>query len=268
MSNIIRNHSQAPSLISEKKIIGTKKIETKKLDFIERAVDSQQQRRSLREDIEHLDAQAKLLKDQLEIQKQEAQQTIEQWWVEKREEAELEAKRLAEESALQGFQAGYDKGLATIEEQFRQKRQEMNSLIETAYSEKAQIIQQSEPFLLSLSVKIAEKVIKQELKQNEDQLLNIIKQALRQVEEAEDVMLQVALEDYPLVLPFMEELRIYVKADSELKLVPTASLTIGGCMIQTASGSYDATVDSQLEEIRRQMLAYCEEKINDEPMGR
>ena len=141
----------------------------------------------------------------------------------------------------------------------------MQLLIETAYQEKAKIVQDAEPFLLTLSVRIAEKVLKNELKQHDSQLLTIVQRALKRVEEAEDVVMQVSLEDYPILLPFLNELKTYVRADSELKLVPVLNLSKGGCMIHTASGSYDVTVDSQLEEIKRQLLAYCEEKTNDEP---
>ena len=47
----------------------------------------------------------------------------------------------------------------------------MQELIQLAYEEKEKIIQQSESFLLALSIKVAEKVIKEELKQHNDQLL-------------------------------------------------------------------------------------------------
>jgi flagellar assembly protein FliH len=117
-------------------------------------------------------------------------------------------------------------------------------------------------------VKIAEKVIKEELKQHDDQLLNVVKHALKHIEESEDVTLQVSPEDYPIVLPYIDELKTYIRAESEFKLIPVANLSKGGCMIHTASGSYDVTIDSQLKEIKKQLLAYCEEKINDEPKAR
>ncbi len=175
---------------------------------------------------------------------------------------------MAEEATTQGFQAGTNQGLLQVEEEFRQKRQEMHDLIQTAYEEKAKIIQQSESFVLSLSVKVAEKVIKEELKQHDDQLLNFVKQALKQIEESEDVVMHVSSEDYPIILPFLEELKTYVRAESELKLIPVANLAKGGCMIHTASGSYDVTIDSQLKEIKKHLLAYCEENTNDEPKAR
>ncbi|AIY04093.1 flagellar assembly protein FliH [Planococcus sp. PAMC 21323] len=267
MSNIIRNYAQETSPNS-KKIIETRKVEMRKIDYIERDIDPQQERLNIKKSIAQLNAEQERLKIQLEVQKQEASEMIDQWWIERKEEAEQEAQRLAEEAAIEGFQAGYDKGMVAIKEQFEQKNQEMTQLLELAYSEKANIIQQAEPFLLSLSVTIAEKVIHNELQQDTQQVIHIIQQALKQVEESEDVTMQVCPEDYPLIIPFLEELKTYIKADSELKVIPVANLTPGGCRIHTASGSYDAMVDNQLEEIKNKLLAYCEEKTNDELVGR
>lgn len=265
MSNVFRfNH--LPTV--EKKIIQTKKIENKRLDSIELEIDHGQMKEHLMYEVEVLEAKYSELQNQIKIDQENAQIDIDNWWQEKQEEARQEARRIAEEATTQGFQAGTNQGLLQVEEEFREKRQEMHELIQTAYEEKAKIVQQSESFLLSLSVKVAEKVIKEELKQHDDQLLNVVKHALRQIEESEDVVMHVSPEDYPIVLPFLEELKTYVRAESELKLIPVVNLAKGGCMIHTASGSYDVTIDSQLKEIKKQLLAYCEEKSNDEPKAR
>lgn len=256
----------------EKKIIGTKKIEIKKAKtiptVIEEVIDPNEQKQLLQKEIEALQEQYEQLQFQIENEKEKVKSEIENWWVEKQEEARLNAERLAEEASVRGFQAGHEQGLLQAEADFQQKRQEMQELLETAYQEKKRIIQQSESFLLSLSVKIAEKVIKGELKQHSGQLLSMVKQALKQVEENEDLIIQVAPEDYTIILPFIEELETYVGPDSELKLIPVPNFTKGGCMILTMSGSYDVTVSSQLEEIKQQLLAYFEEKTNDDSRER
>ena len=252
----------------EKKILQTRKIEYKNNFQLGQEIDPIQHKQYVLREIENLEAQHEQLKSQLQQEQEKAKAEIDLWWQEIKLEAEKEAERLKEEANAQGFQTGLEQGKLQIEEEFRQKRQDMQELIESAYEEKVQIIQESEPFLLSLSVKIAEKVIKDELKQHEEQLLNIVKQALRHIEEAEDIVMQVSAEDYPVILPFLEELKTYVRADSELKLIPVTSIEQGGCMLHTASGSYDVTIDSQLEEIKKNLLAYCEEKTNDEPAGR
>ena len=240
----------------------------KRTIFSDQELDPRQQRQQLMQEITDMEAQREQLQAQLLNEQQNAQQEISEWWQEKQQDAQQHAEKLAQDAEQQGFQAGFTQGLQQAEQDSVEKRMEVTSLLETAYEEKAKIIQQAEPFLLSLSVTIAEKVIHNELGQDTQQLLRIIQQALKQVEESKDVTMQVSSEDYPVIIPFLDELKTYIKADSELKLIPVANLTPGGCMIHTASGSYDAMVDNQLDEIKRQLLAYCEEKTNDEPVGR
>ena len=265
MSNLIR--SQQPAALS-KKVIGTRKIETKPLTIFGNDIDPGKQKHALQQEISLLQAQHKELLSQLQAETEIAIAEITELQQHARQQAEAEAARLAEEASRSGYETGLAQGIQQAEDEFRQAREDMQLLIETAYQEKAQIVQDAEPFLLALSVRIAEKVLKNELKQHDSQLLTIVQRALKRVEEAEDVVMQVSLEDYPILLPFLSELKTYVRADSELKLVPVLNLSKGGCMIHTASGSYDVTVDSQLAEIKRQLLAYCEEKTVHEPANR
>ena len=255
LSNIIRGNqlSQIP-----KKII-TKKIENKKLDLNESEINYELMKDNLLAEIDMLENQSKQLQEQIANDKESARSEMENWIENRKEEANLNAKRLLEEASAQGFQTGYEQGVNQAEEEFREQRLEMQEFIQLAYEEKAKIVQESESFLLALSIKVAEKVIKAELKQHNDQLLNVVKQALKHIDESEDVVIQVSPDDYSIVLPFLDELQTYVRDDSELKLIPLAKLKKGGCMIQTANGSYDVTVDGQLQEIKKQLLTYCEE---------
>lgn len=262
MSNIIRYQNGTPV---EAKILKTKKIEFKTLQEPEEEKDPEKRKLSIHQEIEGLLEQKKQLETDLEQQQLQAQTDIESWWAQARAEAQAEAERLADVATAQGFDAGKKQGFEQAEADFQEKRLKMEGLIREAYSEKSKIIQEAETFLLSLSVRIAERMIKDELKQHEEQLFSIVKQALRHIEEAEDITMQVSSEDYPTLLPFLEELKTYARADCELKMIPVASVAQGGCMLHTPSGSYDVTIDSQLEEIKKHLLAYSEEKTNVEP---
>lgn len=262
MSNIIRYQNGTPV---ETKILKTRKIEFKTAQEPSEEKNPEKRRLNLNQEIEGLLEQKKQLETELQQQQLQVQTDIESWWAQTRAEAKAEADRLADVATARGFDAGKKQGYEQAEEDFREKRLEMEQLIREAYSEKSKIIQEAETFLLSLSVRIAERVIKEELKQHEEQLLSIVKQALRHIEEAEDITMQVSSEDYPLLIPFLEELKTYVRADCELKMIPVATVAQGGCMLHTPSGSYDVTIDSQLEEIKKHLLAYSEEKTNVEP---
>lgn len=265
LSNVFR--FDQPQTV-ETKILGTKKIDYLRSDSTGQVMNPVRKKQYSTQDVDSLKIQYQQLQNQMKIEQEKAQTDIDLWWQSKKEEAAQEAHKLSEEAFKKGFQDGFDQGILKAEEEIGQKRQEMQNLIQTAYDEKTKIIQQSEPFLLSLSVKVARKVMNEEFKLHQEQLVNIVKRALKQVEETEDVVMQVSPEDYTIILPFLEELKTYVKADSELKVIPLANLSQGGCMIHTASGSYDVTVDGQLLEIKKHLLAHCEEKANNETRNR
>jgi len=261
LSNIIRtNHKTS----NDKFVIQTKKIEVKNIPKEEPIIDPINKKQDLIQEIEALESRYRELYSQITNEKQESQKQIEQWWKEKQKEADQLFQQTIEEATKSGFQSGFEQGMKEAEQQYEEKRHQIQKLIEAAYVEKDKIIQSSEPILLSLSVKIAEKIIKKELSQDQELLVHIVKQALNSIEESENITIQVSPEDYPILRPYAEELQNYVKADSTLKIVPSSSVTIGGCMIHSQNGSYDVTIDGQLEEIKRQLLALCEENIGDE----
>ncbi|MFC4711663.1 FliH/SctL family protein [Planococcus dechangensis] len=260
MSKIIRSSPEQ----SGTKIIQLRKVESRRPFEAQADPDIEQYGARLKMEVSELEDRLQALQKQLEDEQQQAHTELEMWREQQRQRAEEEAQQLAKSAAQEGFQTGFEQGHQQAEAEFLEKRELMEGLIGATYEEQQRIIRGSEPFLLSLSTEIARKIIRNELKQDEGQLLSIIHHALRQVDDAEEVVIHLALEDYPAVLPFEDELTSYIRAGATLKLMPVAGQAPSGCMIHTKSGSYDATVDSQVAEIKKQLLMYCEEKSNDE----
>lgn len=259
MSNIIRSTEQSGT-----KIIGLRKVETRRPFEAQADSDVEQYGVRLKEEVSGLEQQLDTLRKQLAEEQQQAHAEMAEWRETQQQQALEQAEQQGQAAAEAGFQEGFTQGLAQAEADFLQKRELMESLIVAAYEEQRRIIRESEPFLLSLSTEIARKIIRNELMQDDVQLLSIIRHALRQADDTEEVAIHVALEDYPAMLPFEDELKSYIRAGAELKLMPVAGQTPSGCTIHTKNGSFDATLDSQLNEIKKQLLVYCEEKSNDE----
>lgn len=259
MSNIIRSTEQSGT-----KIIGLRKVETRRPFEAQADSDVEQYGVRLKEEVSGLEQQLDTLRKQLAEEQQQAHAEMAEWRETQQQQTLEQAEQQGQAAAEAGFQEGFTQGLAQAEADFLQKRELMESLIAAAYEEQRRIIRESEPFLLSLSTEIARKIIRNELMQDDVQLLSIIRHALRQADDTEEVAIHVALEDYPAMLPFEDELKSYIRAGAELKLMPVAGQTPSGCTIHTKNGSFDATLDSQLNEIKKQLLVYCEEKSNDE----
>lgn len=259
MSNIIRSTEQSGT-----KIIGLRKVETRRPFTAGVDTDIEQYGSSLKDEVAELEQRLQSLREELEEEREQVHAELAIWRETQQQQALEDAEQQAQAAAEAGYQEGFAQGTAQAEADYLQKRELMESLIAAAYEEQRRIIRESEPFLLSLSTEIARKIIRNELMQDDVQLLSIIRHALRQVDDSEEVAIHVALEDYPAMLPFEDELKSYIRAGAELKLMPVAGQAPSGCTIHTKSGSFDATLDSQLNEIKKQLLVYCEEKSNDE----
>jgi flagellar assembly protein FliH len=227
-------------------------------------LDFKREKSILQEEIAQLEHQHKAIQAQASQEKEDTGREIEEWWKVKQEEVRLESQRLKEEASQQGYQEGYEKGYREIQQEFEEKMEEMKQIVELAYKEKEKIIQSSESFLLALSVKIAEKIVRQELKQHKEQVLGVVQAGLQQAVERGEIIIEISPHDYSFLLSHVEELEQYISSGSELKVIPAqAHSASSGCMIHTSNGSYDVSIDSQLSEIKKQLMAYYEERATE-----
>jgi flagellar assembly protein FliH len=233
-------------------------------DEQQKLLDYKKQKEIVLQEIAELENRYKEAQAQITQEKEDAGREIEAWWSEKKESASDEAQRLGEEASQQGFQEGYEKGYREIQHEFEQKMKEMNEMVQLAYKEKDRIIQSAEPFLLDLSVKVAERIVQQELKQHKEQVLRIIQSGLQQAVERGEIIIEVSPYEYSFILSQIGELEPYIISGSELKIIPEqAHAATGRCMIHTSNGSYDVSIDSQLSEMKKQLMAYYEERATE-----
>ncbi len=186
--------------------------------------------------------------------KADAKNEIDQWWIEQRNEDEA-IKNNAEQ---QGFNHGYDSGFQKIEaelqNQYKDQIDQAKKLVEEAYQLKEQIIQESEPVVIQLAISIAEKIILKEVEQNLDIIKEITKEALRKTREYEKITIDVHPSHFSFLLEAKEELKLEMNGQVELLIYPDPFLVQGGCIIRTSTGTIDAKIDTQLEEIKKALL--------------
>lgn len=253
----------------EKRLLSTKPIKLEydpakeeEYDAELQEVDLEQERTALLQEIEQLHQRVEELHAQIEQDKVEAEHELQAWWEAKQPELEQEALSRYEEASQQGFEEGYEKGYRQVMVDFQEKQQELQEIISKGYEEQKRLIDEAEPFLLALSTKIAEKIVKQELKLHPEQILPIVKDGLQNVRERGEVLIQVSAENYALLLPHIPELQLLVDPAAVLKVIPDYSFAGEGCMIHTSFGTYDVTLDSQLTEIKKHLMNLYEESAH------
>lgn len=188
------------------------------------------------------------------LMKTSAEQQISEWWEEN--EKKLQALTLeAKESGFDdGFQMGKQAAESEIQQTYQVKLEQVEQFIQKAYEQKEAIISEAEPFLLELSTAIAEQIIRQELEDQPDKFLHLIKQHILRFKEKESISICVHPEDFEFIESKRALLVAVVNGETEIKVIPDHTVTPKGCIIRTAYGSVDARIDTQIEEIKKVIL--------------
>ncbi|GGK13757.1 hypothetical protein GCM10010965_03430 [Caldalkalibacillus thermarum] len=218
-----------------------------------------QQKEILLEEIDQLKQEQEQLKREADDLKAETRREIEEWW--KQKEKELE--QLKEQAYREGYEQGFRQGQSSAEQRYKDKIEQAEHIINKAYAQRDEVLKSAEPDLLKLSVAIAQKVIGEELRQSPEAVKSFVRQGLQRVFERDELILHVPAEHYPAFLPHMDEWSACV--EGQLKLIPDSTLTGQQCILHTPHGSYDLTIDKQLGEIKKQLLAFYGERMARDP---
>ncbi len=195
-------------------------------------------------------------------------------WKEKEEEEEqkIDLEEVRKEAYLKGLEDGIEKGrieaekkaqqqIEMIKEEYeKEKRQiisdtvsKLTKIAEQISSLREEIINKTDKDILRIALMIAKKVIKVEVSQNTEVLLNNIKEAINNAVEKDKVIVKLHPKDYER-LKNMEGLKELLEVD-ELVLQKDDSIAIeGGCIVETKFSEIDARIETQLEAIEKMLL--------------
>ena len=108
------------------------------------------------------------------------------------------------------------------------------------------------PDILEISVDIAKKIIKKELHSDPQVLLDIILEVLKSVSKNET---KVTIRVNPQISTFIKDTLPTVTyeygIEAKLNIIADPSVEEGGCIFQTNNGIVDASIDTQIEIIKK-----------------
>ncbi|CAH1193662.1 hypothetical protein PAECIP111892_01284 [Paenibacillus auburnensis] len=183
-----------------------------------------------------------------------ARTEAEEWWRQRREQDE----HLIEAVKSEAFQQGYQEGLTQAEHDMAQKMAEMmeeaRNVLQEAYRARDVIIQEAEPFLVELSCGIAEKIVDKQLTVEPQFAMDLIRKNLARKREQGLISLCVSPAQFAFVNSAREELSLAVDSQAELQILPDSTVKDLGCVIRSSFGSIDARIDTQLAEIKKELV--------------
>ena len=167
------------------------------------------------------------------------------------DQAEAEADGVREQAKREGSEQGREEA----------KREMLPSLIAFRDAGQAlivfeeQLVSRSAPWIARLALEIAEKVIGHALEENPQVVASVLERAKHEVLEAKQLRIWLHPADHTLLCELRPDLiAVGAVPGRQIEIVASEEIGRGGCRLETEMGSVDATLPTQIEEIRRQLL--------------
>ncbi|MGY3713921.1 flagellar assembly protein FliH [Sutcliffiella cohnii] len=177
-----------------------------------------------------------------------------------KENWESEKVILKQEAFNEGYKNGYDSGESEAKKDYETIINNANTTMRLAkehYTEKLDMLEEE---MLKISIKIAEKIIGTALSSDEVQFVSFVRQALKEVKEKEEIKVFVSPNRFSLLIDNKESLQSVVNNVSEIMIFADKELSEWSCWIDSSAGRMDATVDTQLEQIKEKLLQLVQKK--------
>lgn len=175
-------------------------------------------------------------------------------------EWDQEKLNLTEIARDEGYQAGFLQGEKDANEQYSKILQVAKLTVEKSKHDFIEQVEQSEEVILRLGIKVAEKVLKAKIDENKEVFLQIVKHAIKEVKDYTDINVIVHPSMYELVLSQKDELRALLNSENNLFIYPNEELKESDCVIESSFGRIDASIDSQLAELKAKLLELLQEE--------
>ena len=167
-----------------------------------------------------------------------------------KEEIEIRKKEEYEKAYHEGFEKGYYEGKLEVDSIIAQAK-EIKGFLE---DRKNVILKEAEEELINIVIEASKKIIGQELQQNNEAIISLIKQALEKSAFKNNISIKVSSEDYKYVLENKEYIESLVEGVSEIDIIEDRFLLKGDCVIDTSGGQINSSAQLQMRELEQAFL--------------
>ena len=147
-----------------------------------------------------------------------------------------EAERERESIYQRAEEEGRSLGLAAWNETLTRASQRADQLTKTW-----------EQNMLRLSIRVAEKIIGEELRLRPEATVDILKRVLEGVRPGKMLTIQVNAADAPQVRAHLDRIKDAAGIRSEIEIAISANISSGGCVLESELGIIDARLETQLQ---------------------
>ena len=164
----------------------------------------------------------------------------------------------AAEREKAAYERGRHAGEIALREQLIAQRNEMaallNGVIDSLQKTVPQLVHETETALIQLALESAQKIVAG-MPVNPKLVESVVREALQQVEDTAEVVIQLHPEDLALLQKHKSDVLKPPQNSKPLQFSSSAEVTRGGCLLRTRFGIIDARRETKLEQLRDALAA-------------
>jgi flagellar assembly protein FliH len=149
-----------------------------------------------------------------------------------------------------GLSDGVRSGRELQKNETLQTLQAMASIVKETVKLKKSILENAEQQIIQLSLAIAEKVIHLEVTTNREVIRSVLKDAIKNIGDRENMKIRVNPQDFHFMLEIKSDFLHGFDGIKNIVFEEDESILRGGAVIETLCGEVDARLDQQYNEIK------------------
>ncbi len=155
-----------------------------------------------------------------------------------------------EQGHQEGYDAGYQEGLAAVES----LKADIEAKKEALEREYQQIVDELEPEMVDVLTQIYEHVFGIEFREDKGIILHLLKSTLARIEPGNDLIVHISSDDFDDIMEEKESLDACITSpNTTMEIIEDPLLKENECMIESDSGVFDCSLGVELSELSRKL---------------
>jgi len=164
-------------------------------------------------------------------------------------EAEMRVADIENEAYQKGYNAGREIGYREGQGEVARLIDRLGTILGHAIDVRERVVKESEKQMVEMILIIARKVIKDEIIERKEVVLNNIREALEKIKERDRIDIRVNFADLELTTAHKDEIVKMMESLRKVNIYEDSRVDRGGAIIETDVGAIDARISTQLKEI-------------------
>ena len=164
-------------------------------------------------------------------------------------DAELKVSEIEHEAYKKGYEAGREEGYKEGQAEVMRLIDRLGTIVSTAVDIRDDIIRSSEKLMTEMILMISRKVIKDEIVERREVVINNIREAIKRVKDRDRIDIRVNFADLDMTTAHKDELIKMMESLKKVNIYEDSRVDRGGCIIETDVGAIDARISTQLDTI-------------------